>query len=96
MKHDIPDMNHNGKVDSHDVALFHEILDENRKETRPYRPAFSGSSEPWTVHHSIAKGLLLALFGGLVLLCIGVFPLNSFTAVLALLSAVCFVRTLLL
>lgn len=96
MKHDIPDMNHDGKVDNHDAALFHEILDENRKEIRPHRLATSGSCEPWTVHHSIAKGLLLALFGGLVLLCIGVFPLNGFTAVLTLICAVCFVRTLLL
>lgn len=95
MKYDIPDMNRDGKVDNHDAALFHEILDENRKETRPHRPASSGS-EPWSVHHSIAKGLLLALFGGLTLLCLGVFPLNGFTVVLALLSAVCFVRTLLL
>ena len=83
MKHDIPDMNHDGKADSRDAALLHEMLDENRKETRTRRQASSVCSEPWTVHHGIAKGLLLALFGGLVLLCIGVVPLNGFTAVLA-------------
>lgn len=96
MKHDIPDMNHDGKVDNHDAALFHEMLDEDDSGSRKHRLASSDSNDPWTVHHSIAKGFLLTLFGGLVPLCIGVFPLNGFTSVLALLSAVCFVRTLLL
>ena len=91
----VPDMNHDGDIDSHDAALFHAMLDEDQKSehTQPY----SGSNEPWTTYHSIAKGLLLLLFGGYIaLLFNGVFPINEFTSVLAFLSAVCFLRTLLL
>lgn len=100
MSHDIPDyvpdMDHNGKIDSRDGALFHAMLDEDQEQEQVGRPS-SGSNEPWTVYHSMAKGLLLLLFGGfLALLFNGVFPINGFTAVLALLSAVCFLRTLLL
>ena len=91
MNHHSHDMNHDGKIDSHDSALFHEMLDQESSNTP------SSSNEPWTIHHSIAKGLMLLFFGGFIFLLFkDVIPNNSFTAVLALISAVCFLRTLLL
>ena len=97
MRNHIPDMNRDGKVDNHDTALFHEMLDEDHKDAQCHRtPSGSVGSSPRTIHDSMAKTLLLLLFGGIALLCVGVFPINGFAAVLALLSAVCFIRTLLL
>lgn len=91
MSHHAPDMNHDGKIDSHDSALFHEMLGENSSNSP------SSSNEPWTVYHSIAKGLMLLFFGGFIFLLFqDVIPLNGFTAVLTLISAVCFLRTLML
>lgn len=102
MKNDFPDyirdMNHDGEIDGQDFALFHEMLDEDQKEEPVRRSSSSSdSSEPWTIHHSVVKGFLLLLFGGyLALLLKGLLPINGFTAVLALVSAVCFLRVLLL
>lgn len=89
------DMDHDGRIISKDHAMFHEMMEEDER-SNSVKPG-SGSSEPWTVYHSFAKGLLLLLFGGyLLFLFKGVFPMNGFTALLALFSAVCFIRTLLL
>ena len=89
------DMDHDGEITIKDHAMFHEMMEED--EQTASAPSYSGSSEPWTIYHSFAKGLFLLLFGGyLLLLFNGVFPINGFTSVLALFSAVCFVRTLLL
>ncbi len=101
MNHDLHDhtrdLNHDGVINHHDTALFHNVVDKEQRagERRPEAPDHGG--EPWTVYHSFAKGLLLTLFGGfLALLISGVLPNNGFTTVLALLSAVAFLRTLLL
>ena len=84
------DMNHDGKIDGRDFALFHNMLDENQK----------GSSSSYTpqVNSSSASKALLLLASGLYLslLLNGVFPVNAFTAVLALFNAVCFLRALFL
>ena len=99
MNGDVPDyvrdMDHNGTVDGKDAALFHELLDA--EQGSGHAGSGGSTSEPWTVYHSFAKGLLLLLFGGLLFLLLkGVLPVNAFTAVLGLLSAVCFIRTLML
>lgn len=92
----VPDMNHDGDIDRHDAALFHSMLDEDQKNERHTRPS-TGNNEPRTIYHSIAKGILLVIFGGFIaLLFNGVFPVNGVTSVMALVSAVCFLRTLLL
>lgn len=99
MKYDhIPDMNHDGKINSHDCALFHEMLDEKQKNEPLYSTrGHSGGNEPWTIYHSFAKGLLLLLLGGcLVLLFSGTIPINIFTALLGVFSLSAFVRTLIL
>lgn len=89
------DMDHDGKVTSKDLGMFHEMMDEDEKIGSSQ--SYTGSSEPWTVYHSFAKWLLLILFGGYpVLLFKGVFPMNGFTTLLALCSSVCFIRTLLI
>lgn len=75
--------------------MFHEMMeeDERKNETQIYH----GRQEPWTIYHTIAKGLMLLLFGGYpVLLIKGVFLINGFTVVLALFSIVVFIRSLLL
>ena len=101
MQHDFPDyirdMNHDGKVDGLDAALFHEMLDKDQVEEQVHKTTTHHGSEPWTVHHSIAKGALLFFFGLIPVLALkGLLPVNGFTAVLFLVSVVCFLRTLLL
>lgn len=89
------DMDHDGEITTKDCGMFHEMMEEDEKAFSGQ--SYYGSSEPWTIYHSFAKGLLLVLFGGYILLLFnGVFPINGFTSVLALFSAVAFLRTLLL
>lgn len=96
----IPDMDHDGKITGMDSALFHDMLDEDQKKEEQYSrtsSSFSGSSNTEIAAYRIVKTLFLLLFGGyLVLLFKGVFPINGLTSVLALISAVCVLRTLLL
>lgn len=89
------DMDHDGEITSKDCGMFHEMMEED--EMAYSGQSYYGSSEPWTIYHSITKGLFLLLFGGFPLLLFnGVFPINGFTSVLALVCTVSFIRTLLL
>ena len=49
MKNDYPDylrdMNHDGDIDSHDFALYHEMMDEDERGSSANAPTFS--NYPW-------------------------------------------------
>lgn len=89
MKHDfpdyIPDMDHDGEITGKDFAQFHEMLDEDQKEDRSSGGSTRYGGKPWSIVDSVVKwGLILACGGYLVLLFKGVFPINEFTALLAI------------
>ena len=81
-----PDMNHDGKVTPEDSFLFHEMMDAAQPHGTGHRPS-SDSSDFFA--EILARVVLLILpVGYLLLLFNGVFPINGFTSILALLSLV--------
>lgn len=104
-----PDMDHDGDHDLKDSAMFHDMMDEDsssgtwvnekyydelsRKINRD--PELREKARADRRAESIAKGIMLAVFGGYILL-IMQFPVNGFTAVTGLLAAIAFIRTLLI
>lgn len=105
-----PDMNHDGKHDVRDSALFHEVMSEDTSDSGTWvnEKYYDELSRKINLDddlrekaradrqaESIAKGILLAILGGYILL-IMQFPPNGFTAVTGLLAAIGFIRTLLI
>ena len=86
MKHD---MNHDGKIDSRDFALFHEMLNEDQKSHRT-----QGHSSSYKTNSPSISEVILLLASGLYLslLLNGVFPINTFTALLTLFNLAGFIR----
>ena len=84
------DMNHDGKIDGRDLALFHNMLDEDQKgSSSSYTPQVNALSASKALL-LLASGLYLSLFLN------GVFEINTFTALLTLFNLGCFIRALLL
>ena len=105
-----PDMNHDGKHDVRDSALFHEVMNEDTSDSGTWvnEKYYDELSRKINLDDNlrekvradrqaerIAKGILLAILGGYILL-IMQFPPNGFTAVTGLLAAIGFIRTLLI
>ena len=90
MKHDYPDylrdMNHDGDIDSHDFALYHEMMDEDERGSSANAPTFS--NYPWGRYEwkeFFINWLIMVLFGAPAgALLNGSIPANFFTGLLSL------------
>lgn len=98
-----PDMNHDGQKDVHDAIIFHSEMDAVERADREHRRSGTGGStissgpvgSPDWAAYVITKGLFIGVPGLFLYLMFTLpLPINSFTAILALLSIVTILRTL--